>query len=60
MNRRVEKIGTVEMITVKSHARELYLPLDRDTCSAFGIHKGDLLKVKLIEKVTEGGEESGE
>ena len=50
---RVERIGTVEYITVKSHARELYLPLDRDLARAHGLKKGDLLKVKIEGRVVE-------
>jgi len=53
---KVEKIGTVEYITVKSHARELYLPLDRDLTRAHGLKKGDLLKVRIEGKVLEEGE----
>jgi hypothetical protein len=53
----VEKIGTVEFITVKSHARQLYLPLKQDVVDAFGIQRGDLLKVKIEGRVKkEGGE----
>ena len=53
----VEKIGTVEFITVKKHARQLYLPLKADIVDAFDIQKGDLLKVEIKGRVKrEGGE----
>lgn len=53
----LDKIGTVELITVKSHARQLYLPLDKDLVRAFGIKRGDLLRVKIEGRVKdEGGE----
>lgn len=59
MKKRIEKIGTTELITVKSHARELYLPLRAEITGVFGIKKGDLLKVKIEGRVIQGGE-SGE
>ena len=51
-----EKIGTSEWVTIRSHARALYLPLDGDLVRAFSLKKGDLLKVK-IEEVRRTGEE---
>ena len=44
-----ERIGTSEWVTIRSHARALYLPLDGDLVRAFGLKKGDLLKVKIEE-----------
>jgi len=53
----IDKIGTVEFITVKKHARQLYLPLKADLIAAFDIRKGDLLKLKIEGRVKrEGGE----
>lgn len=48
----IQKIGTVEFITVKKHARELYLPLKRDLVKALGLDKGDVLKVKIEGRIT--------
>ena len=57
----IEKIGTVEFIEVKKHARQLYLPLKADVVTAFDIQKGDLLKVKIEGRVKrEGGEKAGD
>ena len=47
----LKKIGTVEIITVKTHARELYLPLNRDLTDCFGIKKGDRLRIKIEGKI---------
>lgn len=60
MSKKVDKIGSTEYITVKSHARELYLPLRAEIRQIFGIKKGDLLKVKLEGIVKKGGEELDE
>ena len=51
----MEKIGTTEFITVKTHARQLYLPLKKDLLDAFDIRKGDLLKVKIEGRVKREG-----
>ena len=51
-NMGIQKIGTVEYITVKKHARELYLPLKRDLVKALGLDKGDVLKVKIEGRIT--------
>lgn len=45
------KIGTVESLKVKSSGRRLYVNLDADTVTAFGIEAGDILKVKIEEGV---------
>ena len=56
MSERLEKIGTTELIKVKSHARELYLPLRAELIHCFGLKKGDILKVKIEGKIlTPGG-----
>ena len=44
-----EKIGTSEWITVKSHARTLYLPLAADLVSVFTLKKGDRVLVKFVQ-----------
>ena len=45
----VEKIGTVELATIRSHARALYIPLAPDLVRAYDLKKGDQLKVKVLE-----------
>ena len=45
----VEKIGIVDMVTVRSHARALYIPLAADVVRVYGLKKGDSLKVKIVE-----------
>ena len=45
------KIGTVETLKVKKTGRRLYMNLRRDTVDAFGIEKGDILKVKIEEGI---------
>lgn len=49
---RVQRIGTVEMLKVKSSGRRLYVNLDADLVAAFDIEAGDLLKVEIKEKHT--------
>ena len=44
-----EKIGTSEWITIRSHARQLYLPLAADLVSVFDLRTGDKLHVKFVE-----------
>jgi len=51
MKKQIERIGTTDYITVKKHARELYLPLRADITSVFDIKKGDVLKVKIEGRV---------
>jgi len=55
----VEKIGTVELATIRSHARALYIPLAADVVRVYGLKKGDSLKVKIVEvhRAEETGEE---
>lgn len=54
-----EKIGTVEVATIRSHARALYIPLDPTLVKTYGLKKGDVLKVKIVEvrRAVETGEE---
>ena len=47
---RVERIGTVEVVKVKSSGRRLYVNLAAELIAAFGIQAGDLLKVEIKEK----------
>ena len=47
----VEKIGTVELLKVKTTGRRLYVNLDRLTVDAYGIEKGDTLRVKIVERI---------
>ena len=47
---KVHRIGTVEMLEVKSSGRRLYVNLDADLVNAFGIRKGDILKVEIKER----------
>jgi len=51
-----EKIGTSEWIRIRASGHRLYLPLARDLINAFGLKKGDLLKVKIeeVQRVEEG------
>ena len=58
--RRAQRIGTVEVVKVKSSGRRLYVNLDADFIAAFGIEAGDLLKVEIKEKVTPEDESSHE
>lgn len=44
----VEKIGTVELATIRTHARALYFPLDATLVRTYGLKKGDVLKVKIL------------
>jgi hypothetical protein len=44
-----EKIGTSEWITIRSHARQLYLPLAADLTSVFDLKIGDRVHVKFVE-----------
>ncbi|MBA7483232.1 hypothetical protein ES707_18743 [subsurface metagenome] len=56
----LEKIGTVEILLVRSHARRYYLPLDKDLVDAYGLKIGDRLRVKIEGRIKEaGGEETG-
>lgn len=48
---RTHRIGTVEMLKVKSSGRRLYVNLDADLVTAFGISAGDLLKVEIKERI---------
>jgi len=50
------KIGIVEVLRVSAHGSGLYLRIPRDVCSAFGIRRGDLLRVKIegFERRAEG------
>jgi len=55
----LEKIGTVEILSVRRHARRYYLPLKKDLVDAFGLNVGDRLKVKIEGRITAaGGEET--
>lgn len=55
---RTEKIGTTEWITLRRHARVLYLPLSMNLASVFDLKPGDQIKVKLVEiKRADRGEE---
>ena len=46
MTKKLEKFGITEFVTVKTHARELYLPLKAAVTNLFDIKKG----VKLLSK----------
>lgn len=57
----LEKIGTVEILSVRSHARRYYLPLKKDLVTAYGLKIGDRLRVKIEGRIKEaGGEDSDE
>lgn len=57
----IEKIGTVEILPVRRHARRYYLPLDKDLVDAFGLKVGDRLKVKIEGRFkAPGGDNPGE
>ena len=47
---RTHRIGTVEMLKVKSSGRRLYVNLDADLVGAYGIQPGDILKVEIKER----------
>ena len=52
------KIGTVETLRVCSTGRRFYVNLGKFTVQAYGIEKGDILKVKIEEGIRpseEGG-----
>ena len=49
---RVQRIGTVEMLKVKSSGRRLYMNLKRDLVDAYAIEAGQILKVEIKEKHT--------
>jgi len=51
-----QKIGTMEILKVSCHARGLYLRIRNDLVEAFGIKKGDKLRVKIVSLVQEGQE----
>lgn len=56
----LEKIGTVEILSVRSHARRYYLPLRKDLVDAFGLEVGDRLRVKIEGRIIEaGGDQNG-
>jgi len=57
MSKKFEKFGITEFVTVKTHARELYLPLKAAVSNLFDIKKGDILRIKIEGRVIkEGGE----
>jgi len=41
------KIGIVEILKVSKHGSGFYLRIPKDVIDAFGISKGDLLRVKI-------------
>jgi len=49
-----QKIGTVEIMKVSTHSGGLYLRIKNELAEAFGIRKGDKLRVKIISLVPEG------
>lgn len=55
----IEKIGTVEILAVRRHARRYYLPLSTDLIETYGLKIGDRLKVKIEGRIQKpGGEEN--
>lgn len=56
----LDKIGTVEILSVRHSGRRYYLPLKQDFITAFGLKTGDRLRVKIEGRIKEaGGEETG-
>jgi len=51
-----EKIGTTEIVRVSKHGSGHYLRLSKWIMDAFGIRKGDLLRVRIESLVKEGQE----
>jgi len=51
-----DKIGVVEILKVSRHGSGFYLRIPKATVDAFGIRKGDLLRVKIegFERRAEG------
>ena len=48
---KTHRIGTVEMLKVKSSGRRLYVNLAKELVDSFGIRKGDTLRVEIKERV---------
>lgn len=46
-----QKIGTVELLKVKTTGRRLYVNLDKLLVDAYGIQRGDTLRVKIEELI---------
>ena len=44
-----EKIGTSEWLPIRTHARQLYLPLAANLVSVFDLKIGDRVLVKFVE-----------
>jgi len=51
-----QKIGTVEILKVSTHSGGLYVRIRNELAEAFGIRKGDKLRVKILSLVSEGQE----
>jgi len=51
-----QKIGTVEIIRVSRLGSGLYLRLGADLVAAFGLKKGDRLRVEIKEVIKTGDE----
>lgn len=54
VEKRIIKIGTVELLKVKRSARALYLKLDKILADCYGIEPGDTLRVKIEELIKVG------
>jgi len=49
-----KKIGTTEILRVSAHGRGYYLRLSKWIVEAFGIQKGNLLRIRIEALVKEG------
>jgi len=59
-NLETQKIGTVEIIRVSRLGSGLYLRLGADLVAAFGLKKGDRLRVEIKEVIKTGEEEGSQ
>lgn len=48
-SRKHRKIQTIQWREVRRHSRVLYVPIDATTARIYGIKKGDIIKIHLIE-----------
>lgn len=46
----LEKIGTIEILSVRRSGSRFYLPLKRDLIDVYGLKLGDRLRVKIEGK----------
>lgn len=49
-----KRIGTVELLKIKRHARGYYLKLPKELVDSFGLEIGDILRVEIKSVVRVG------